>query len=356
MYLSQLLIQNLRNLKQVELAPGPAVNLLHGANGAGKTTVLESLFILAKGRSFRGGRTSSLIGPDARHYLIRATLIDDREKTRTVGLQRSHQGWEGRLDGQPLRQLSDTATLFPIILMEPTTLQLISGGPDARRRYLDWTVFHVKHDYLAIWRRYNQALKQRNAALRMDRLDVVRSLDPQLVRFGESLAALRLEIFEDLSLQISEKLRAMREALSEAELSLHPGWSGESLAASLDEDMERDRESGQTRSGPHRSDIVIRLEGKAVRERLSRGELKVFAAAMCLAQAELFHVQGRNPILLLDDLASELDSNHLRRVVDTGLTLGAQLFITGTDRNNYGFLPEDDCAVFHVKQGDITPQ
>lgn len=355
MRVTSLAINNLRNLAQVDLKPGASINVLHGANGAGKTTVIESLLILAKGSSFRGGNTSSLIGPGSDHYLVRAELLDDAGKAHSVALQRRRSEWEGRLDGKPLQQISDTAHLFPLILMEPNTHQMVGGPPEGRRRYLDWTVFHVKHDFLALWRRYVRALKQRNAALRERDVRVVRSLDPQLIKVGNQLAETRAQVFVTLLPLIVEKLALMSPGQDPLDVTLQPGWSADSLAEALQEGLERDMEHGYTREGPHRADLALKVGGKPVRDRLSRGEQKILAGAMCLAQGAVFKEAGHTPILLLDDLASEFDEAHLKAVVNNGVSLGSQIFITGTSELPYINIQPDATTMFHVKQGEITP-
>ncbi len=271
-----------------------------------------------------------------------------------MALQRRRSDWEGRLDGQPLRQISDTAHLFPLILMEPTTHQLIGGPPEGRRRYLDWTVFHVKHEFLVVWRRYVRVLKQRNAALRDRDVRMVKSLDPQLVSVGNQLSDARDEVFSALLPRITQRFQAMSPRQDGLEIRLQPGWGGDSLESSLEEGLIRDLEQGYTRDGPHRADLLIKVGGKPVRDRLSRGEEKILAGAMCLAQGEVFRDHGQVPILLLDDLASEFDKAHLEAVVQNGLELGSQLFITGISAEPYGIIPRSECALFHVKHGQIT--
>lgn len=354
MRITSLTICNLRNLQQVQLELEPGTNVFHGPNGAGKTTVIESLLVLAKGSSFRGGSPSSLIGPHADHFLVRAQLLDDINRKHSVALQRGRSDWEGRIDGEPLQQISDTAQFFPMILMEPTTHELIGGPPEGRRRYLDWTVFHVKHEFLLLWRRYVRALKQRNAALRDQNLRMVKSMDPQLVSLGTQLTDIRSTVFNAMLPQIVAQLRALSPRQGQLEIVLQQGWSGESLQEALEAGLHRDMEQGYTREGPHRADLSIKIENKVVRDRLSRGEQKILAGAMTLAQGAVFREAGHVPVLLLDDLASEFDADHLRAIVEGGLALGSQLIITGTSAQTYHGLVPAGGAMFHVKQGVIT--
>jgi DNA replication and repair protein RecF len=349
MRVRSLSLDNLRNVASARLEPSSGFNLLFGDNGAGKTTVLESLVILGKGRSFRGGTIAGLIGPCQEAFRVVADIEDDDGSTHRVGIERTREGWRGRLDGADLQQLSEPASLFPLVLMEPTSYLLVSGSPDVRRRFLDWSVFHVKPEFLPIWRRYVRILKQRNAALRQGNAALVHSLDPQFVQFGNQLHELRLAVFSQLSPVVEALVGEMSPDLGPLSLTLKPGWSRGTLAEALVEGFARDREQGMTRFGPHRADLVFRIEGRAVRDRLSRGEQKLLAAALLLAQATLFSDTGHLPVVLLDDLASEFDRAHLDQVLQHVQTLGAQHFVTGTEEGPYEAWRNESSAVFHVK-------
>jgi DNA replication and repair protein RecF len=354
MRIRSLTLDNLRNISHAALEPGPALNVLHGANGAGKTTVLESIVILAKGRSFRSGAVGSLIGPDGDLFRTVTLIEDDAGVQHRIGLERDRSQWQGRIDGETMKGLNDSAPFLPLMLMEPTSYQLISGGPDQRRRYLDWSVFHVKHDYLSVWRRYTRALKQRNAALRAGDWRLIDSVTPQVSALGETLHAHRKDVFNDLHSLIVETLTSLSPKLGELNVQLRPGWKGDDLATALDQSRDRDREQGVTHPGPHRADIQFRVGGKAVRDRFSRGEQKVLAASLLLSQARLFADEGHVPAILLDDLASEFDQSHLDKVVTCALQLGAQVFVTGTNPDPYRPFMGEDTSVFHVKQGVVS--
>ncbi|MEE4172690.1 MAG: DNA replication/repair protein RecF [Xanthomonadales bacterium] len=353
MHVRSLSITNLRNVSDARVEPAAGFNLLVGDNGAGKTTVLESLVILGKGRSFRSGAIGSLIGSADPAFRVLADIVDDHGKPHRVGLERTRDSWRGRLDGEEMHQISESAPLFPLVLMEPTSYLLVSGSPDVRRRFLDWTVFHVKPEFLGVWRRYARVLKQRNAALRQGSLALIQSLDPQFIALGEQLHALRDEVFGQLAPRIEALVSDMSPDLGQPAVCLKSGWGLDSLAESLAEGLNRDREQGMTRQGPHRADVQFRIDGRSVRDRLSRGEQKILAAASLLSQATVFSDTGHRPVVLLDDLASEFDQAHLDQVMSHVQALGAQHFVTGVDCAPFNAWKGEKVGVFHVKQGVI---
>ncbi len=171
---------------------------------------------------------------------------------------------------------------------------------------------------------------------------------------GTQLSEIRTTVFHAMLPQIVAQLGLMSPRQGQLEVVLQRGWSGESLQRALEAGMQRDMEQGYTREGPHRADLQIKIENKAVRDRLSRGEQKILAGAMTLAQGAVFRDAGHIPVLLLDDLASEFDEDHLRAIVEGGLALGSQLIITGTSAKIYQGLMPPGGAMFHVKQGVIT--
>lgn len=354
MFIKSLNINNLRNLKSVSIELSPGANLLVGDNGAGKTSVLEAMVVLAKGRSFRSGQIGALVGPEEDHFRVVATTQPSEGKDQTLGIERSTTEWRARHNGQDVRQLSDLAEHLPLVLIEPNSHQLVSGPPECRRRFLDWGVFHVEHDFLLRWRRYARALKQRNAALRNQQLAVAESIDEMLADLGEEIHVGRQKQAECICDSLRDVLSDLSPALSDISVRYQKGWKGESLISELKDTTPRDMDRGATGPGPHRAELLIQQNKKIARERLSRGEQKILSAAMLISQARLMTVSGEKPVLLLDDLASEFDDSHLEAVLSAGLSLGCQLWITGTDRKPYRALLEQPHAMFHVEQGIIT--
>jgi DNA replication and repair protein RecF len=354
--IKNLKINNLRNLKSVDLEAHPKLNLLIGENGAGKTTVLESLLVLAKGRSFRSVNASALIGPETSHFRVNAKILHSSNREHSLGMERTADKWRARRDGEDVKQLGDLAADLPIVLMEPNSHLLVSGPPDGRRKFLDWAVFHVEHSYLGTWRRYSRALKQRNSALRAKDTSLVQSLDPLVTDLGEKIDGLRQDLSMELGSETRRQLSMLSLELPGISLRYRSGWSGDSLRIALESSLARDMERGATGPGPHRADIVISVDDRPAREILSRGEQKAMAAALLLAQAEMMVKSGEQPVLLLDDLASELDARHRDNLLSLGMQGAAQLWITGTAADPYLSVASHQRRLFHVEQGKITTE
>jgi DNA replication and repair protein RecF len=352
--IKSLQINNLRNIKRAGIEAHPRVNLLIGENGAGKTTVLESMMVLAKGRSFRSNQAAALIGPEDRAFRVTAKIVNGPDRTRSLGIERSVEGWKARRDGQDIEKLGELAADLPLVLMEPNSHSLISGPPEGRRRFLDWGVFHVEHGFLGTWRRYTRAVRQRNSALRSQNGPMVKSLDPLVTDLGEQIASLRGDFFEKLAERTAHYLCVLNSELPGIDIRYRKGWSGDSLREALDHSMQRDLERGSTGVGPHRADLVLSTREKPAREVLSRGEQKALAAAMLLSQAELMADAGETPVFLLDDLASEFDDQHRSSLLSASMDTNAQVWITGTSVDPYSSVKSPERHVFHVEQGKIT--
>jgi len=344
---TELRIENLRNLAKVCFAPHPRLNFIVGANGAGKTSLLESLVVLSRGRSFRTTQAAELAGNEGQTFHVFATTCRDDQKVSRIGLERAGRHWRARKDARDLKQISELTRSLPLILMEPNSHLLVSGTPDFRRKYLDWGLFHVEHGFLDTWGRFSRALKQRNAALRNRQLDVLDSIDSTLVPLAESLSDLRARHTDHIRGELEQLIPVVGHGLSEIKLTLLPGWGDGQYEAALLRSRDRDLERGITHHGPHRADLVLETGNNLAKAVLSRGEQKTLSAALLLAQSRLLAQQGERPIMLLDDLASEFDEQHFQSVLGQALASGGQVWVSGTSVPD---LPGDH-SVFHVEHG-----
>jgi DNA replication and repair protein RecF len=351
--IKSLKINNLRNIHSAEIEAHPKLNLLVGDNGAGKTSVLESMMVLAKGRSFRSGQASALIGPEETFFRVSARIVSGPNREHALGIERSADEWKARRNGQDVTRLAEMAADLPLVLMEPNSHLLVNGPPEGRRKFMDWGVFHVEHAFLGTWRRYARAVKQRNAALRAQDEPMVRSLDPLVTDLGEQIDGLRRESATKLRESARNHLLALHSGLDEMDIRYRKGWHGDSLRDALERALPRDMERGSTGPGPHRADIVLTVGEKPAREVLSRGEQKSLAAALLLAQAHIMADKGEKPVFLLDDLASEFDDEHRTRLLEASTSTGAQVWVTGTSAAPYRSTESGQRRMFHVEQGKI---
>ena len=354
MRVKSLSINNLRNISSAQFELDPCLNCFTGDNGAGKTSVLEALSVLSKGRSFRAGQISSLIGPEDSSFQVVSKIESQQGDPHQLGMQRDENGWSARHNGEDVSQLSELTRLLPYVLLEPNSHVLVSGPPDGRRRYLDWGVFHVEHAFLTLWRRYNRVLKQRNAALKQTNRMVVESLDSQFVQLGEQLHTYRESHISSLNIILQEQLSLFCETLDGITLSYRKGWTGDNLAEAIQVSGPRDIERGSTGPGPHKADLYFTLNGVPAKERLSRGEQKAMTAALIMAQAKMICESGETPVLMLDDLSSEFDGVHLGKVLGAGLELGVQILLTGTELVPAIQSCQSQYTMFHVKQGEVS--
>jgi DNA replication and repair protein RecF len=210
-------------------------------------------------------------------------------------------------------------------------------------------MFHVKHDFLDAWRNYSKALRQRNAALRKGDTSFLDGIDPVLARYGEALSELRASYARSVSRRIDSVLAEVSTRAGDLKILYQSGWNTDSLLEALERDRQKDLERGVTASGPHRAELVINSGKRLARTVLSRGEQKAFSGTLILAQAQCLIEKDIRPIILFDDLVSEFDEEHFRRVLKTALKMEAQTWLTGTDRPGL----EMDHKMFHVEQGSV---
>ena len=358
MQVVRLAVSGLRRFDAVEVNPGHGLNLITGDNGAGKTSLLEALHLMAYGRSFRGRVRDGLIrtGSDAVEVFVEWTEgLDVRH--RRAGLRHTGQSWVGRLDGEKVAQLGELCAALAVVSFEPGSHALVTGGGEPRRRFVDWGLFHVEPGFLPLWRRYARALKQRNALLKSgsagQQLDV---WDRELAEAGEPITRHRRQYLEQLQDRLLAVAGELVPALGASQIEFQPGWRSHELSLSdaLLLARDRDRNVGYTTAGPHRADWRIDYAAHPQREALSRGQAKLSALSALLAQAEDYaQRRGEWPIVALDDLSSELDRNHQERVLRRLMDSGAQLFVTGTETPAALSHMDVQSTLFHVEQGRI---
>lgn len=341
--------ENFRCLKKIELEADPHYNVIIGPNASGKTSLLEALSYLGRGKSFRGAPTTSLIRHGAQDFVLFGR-VQAGERLASIGVRNSRDGLEVRIDGAAAGNGADLAGMLPLQVIDPDVHNLVAAGPEERRRYLDWVAFHVEHDFLGDWRRFRRALKQRNAALKAggSGLD---AWDAELVEHGMRVDKARRAALGACLASLQEQGEALLGG--EVGYEYRPGWSADhSLAEALRDGLDRDLAQGATQAGPHRADIKLVFDERQARRLVSRGQQKLLACSMILAATAV--VQGhleRPMLLMLDDPAAELDSDSLQRLMERVFLLGSQVVATALGPSVLRF-PEAP-ATFHVKHGEL---
>jgi DNA replication and repair protein RecF len=328
MALRRVQVTDFRCLHRADLDFDPNFTLISGPNASGKTSLLEAVYVLGRGRSFRTRRLEPLIRSGAERMLV-VGEAELPERRVTLGVEGSPDGLRARVGGERVASLTELAWVLPVQVIDPEIHRLIEEGPNRRRRFLDWGVFHVEHSFVEHWQRYKQALRQRNAALKARQSrPAVTVWDVELVRYGELISEARQRYVEQLA-PVAASVAARLLDL-ELVIAYRPGWAaGIGLSTALEGSFARDLDLGATQVGPHRADLVIRLQGAGVRDRVSRGQQKLLAAVLLLSQIKLFPKDSRTrPTLLLDDPAAELDSVHLRALLDEVRSQPLQLVVT----------------------------
>jgi DNA replication and repair protein RecF len=356
MTLRRLHVTGLRILRDARLEPVPGLNVIHGLNGAGKTSVLEAIHLLATGHSFRTRQLAPLLGEGCEAVQVAATLQGEGEAY-PVGIRKSAGETLIRIRGRSVSGLAELARQLPVQVIHPDSHLLIAGPPGQRRAFLDWGAFHRDPGFQDVWLRYRRLLQQRNAALRSGADErMVGAWDEPLAAAGAALDSARqayvrvLEgVLEDMGQHWPQAGRLSAE--------YRRGWPAEqALAEILGRTRRRDRGAGFTQAGPHRAEMVLRMEGRAAADVASRGQQKSLVLVLKLAQARVMWTeQGRAPVMLVDDLPSELDVGHRERVMGLLRELGGQVFVTAIDAGQVDSSGWASVRMFHVEHGRATP-
>jgi DNA replication and repair protein RecF len=349
MSLAELRIENLRCVESAALRFSPDLNLIAGENGAGKTSVLEAIFLLGRGRSFRTRSTERLI----RHHQPKLTVFGstDDDPPKRAGVEvAADGGTRARIDGQNAISLLELSGVLPVQAIDPEIHKLVDQGPERRRRWLDWLVFHVEPTFGLHWARYNRALKQRNAALRTG-VGEISSWDGELISNGVAITNARRRALDRLMPRLLETFN--RFGGLDVSVGFSTGWlAGTSFEEALRTHADRDRARGATTAGPHRADVTLRRDHRVARETLSRGQQKLTAVAMIVSQMRLLQEeQNLRAVLLLDDPAAELDDRNLRRLFDELSSLRCQMVATSLTQETALF--QAPKATFHVEHGIV---
>tara|TARA_B100001093_G_scaffold55822_1_gene47305 strand:+ start:2852 stop:3913 length:1062 start_codon:yes stop_codon:yes gene_type:complete len=352
MFLNKLSLRNLRNIRKADLNLNHRTNIIIGENAAGKTTVLESIDIMSRGRSFRTNKFENLVRQGEKEFYVGATLGEtnikleiSKEKSKTKVL----------INNKEENKQSVLAKELAVLCIHPNSHNLIEGAPSERRSFLDWGLFHVEQDFKAELAVFTRILRQRNEALKFKEMREDIWINT-LADSGEKISAMR----ENYILRLNKLFEENRQyILPNVELSFFydKGWDyNKSFFEALSEKKRFDVERGYTSVGPQSANILIELNGKDAQKICSRGQQKLIANTMLLSQAKDFYEKKNFPsIILVDDLPAELTLEMQEKILERLFETGSQIFLTAlNDSILADILSEIDSNVFHVEHGVIT--
>lgn len=353
MPITRLVVDHLRIIKSCDIYPADKFNLIQGSNGAGKTSLLEAVFLLARGHSFRTRQISKLLPDIVKKTNIYAEIVKNEKNVSTIGVSRGTSSSEQKINGVKINTSSELARELAIALLTPQSHLLIEGGPRQRRRLMDWVMFHVEHDALKNIKRYERSLAQRNSAIKNGQEYAQFSIwDRELIEYGNIISIWRKKFTLDIK-SIFDQICSDVLGFT-LDLQYRQGWNAEySLELALSENKLKDYQRRFTTAGIHRDDCLLKYQGQPVQHILSRGQSKLLIFALILSMIIYIEKRTEQPVLLLiDDIASELDADHCKKILNSIQQWGGQVFITSAQPVE-SMMQNIEYKMFHVEQGAI---
>jgi DNA replication and repair protein RecF len=352
--LSRIEIRDFRNLERVEVSPGPRFNVLAGPNGSGKTNFMEAAYMLGALRSFRTTTRFELVSHGREAARVEG-LFGGAGQGLVCEISVRPDGRRVRVDGKPVARGGGHYRALPMVLFHPANLNLIQGGPEARRRFVDRALFQADASYPELHREYGKALASRNRLLKEHTPDrrSLEAFEVQLAAMGARVAACRAWFVGLLKERLALAFREVSAGLEASALYRPSVEGGEAeLAQALRQGRARDEAAGFTTLGPHADDLEIIVAGRSARRFASQGQQRALVLSMKIAETRtLSEAAGKIPLLLLDDVTSELDRTRNRHLFRFLADEAGQVFITTTHADH--ILIEKDRTDFSVEAGRI---
>ncbi|QTL36505.1 DNA replication/repair protein RecF [Pseudoalteromonas viridis] len=359
MSLNQISLNNFRNIEALSFSPSDQINIILGENGSGKTSLLEAIYFLSNGRSFRTNKHKLMI----RHEQTKCVVHGKKQLhslSIPIGISKDLQGETLlRIQGQSSRKIAELAQILPTQVITPESYELFFGGPKERRKFLDLGVFHVEHQFYSVWKDFNKVLKQRNALLKSKPVQYqlqIRTWDREFVRLAEQINMFRKAYISRFERHFFDKIGVISPIFKGLEMRYDAGWKGD-LAEVLNAQLERDSKLGYTTKGPHKADFNFYANGHGVENILSRGQLKLTLYALKIAQNNLIEAETeKQSILLIDDLPSELSQDTMLSIAHLLAECQSQLFITAINSESIQAIVEPmkrNVEMFHVEHGRL---
>ncbi len=356
MPLTRLVVQQFRNIKACDIQLSTGFNFIIGPNGSGKTSLLEAIYMLGHGRSFKSSLTSRVIQNECSELFIHGRFLNSDQFELPIGINKQRDGsTEVKIGGQSGQKLAQLAQVLPLQLIHPEGFDLLTDGPKHRRAFIDWGVFHSEAGFYQAWGRFKRLNKQRNALLKnASSYREMQYWDRQLAQLAEQIDSWRRAYIAQMQPLAEEMCQAFLPEF-DIKLGYYRGWDKDTpYDELLEKNFERDQSLGYTFSGPNKADLRIKVNNTPVEDVLSRGQLKLMMCALRLAQGQhLAQLTGKQSIYLIDDFASELDSQRRKRLADYLKQTKAQVFVSSITESQVVDMIDENGKMFHVEHGTI---
>ncbi len=362
MWIKNITLQSCRSIQSASLNLTPDFNIIVGPNASGKTSLLEALNILSKGRSFRTSHIDEVISEGSSTILVSASTVfgKDSNTTSQIGIEKNRHKTKIRINKQDVYTQAELSSYLPITVIHPNSIDLITGSPAVRRSFLDWIAFYIFPDFLSKWKKYQHILRQRNICLKSPKhayslekwtIELVQ-LQPELIQYRQQVLQLLQPIVDEISKSLLKNIKI--------DLELKTGFpkdlelDTESLLSYYKDKQNYEMKVKRTTAGSHRADFNILMNSSPAVESASRGQLKLLAICLLLSQSNsISKTDTGEGILLIDDLAAELDSENREILLNYLSMINKQIIITSTNNINISGITS---KVFHVKHGVFTTE
>ena len=347
MHLEHLCIGNVRKIAAAEIYPSPGLNLLFGKYGSGKTSLLEAIYLLHAGKSFRSKNPSELISLSEDTLTVSGVVSNNCERTE-IRVSKRKDLSRYKINDRNILSASQLAMSLPVLLVNSDSFDVINGSPRIRRSIIDRTLFHVEPNYLELLIKFNKAAKQRTRLLKVRRSATEMGYwDNEFASNGLRVHHARLNCVQHLNQKLNER---------NLHLSYVPGWKGDlGLEEAIVQDHDKDFTTGRISSGPHKAEVLIEIDKKSASKFASRGQIKTaIFSIMDVVSAYIAERCGWTPVFLIDDVSAELDADSQSLVLNFVANTHAQAFITALTDRDFNF-PQRllSSKTFHVEQGII---
>lgn len=360
MILKKVWLEQYRNIQYAEIEPARHLTILYGSNGQGKTNIIESVYLLGNARPFRNIKVADLIQYNSKFAAVRG-MVQSSGVENDIFIRLENSTRRVSINGKAIHRSADLHGKLAVVIFSPDDTAMVKLGPETRRRFLDRSLYASDADFLQDYQNYYRTLKQRNALLKNNQTEGLDVWTEQIATSGIRLMEHRQKYIVQLNTLLQRHYQQIAGEHEKVEICYRPDVTAngesacDSLLKLLNEQREHDVRYKTTGRGPHRDDITFMIQGRALKIFGSQGQQRSFVLA--LKMAELEHLQGafgEMPVLLLDDIASELDLQRMTNLLSYIRQKEVQVLISTTDITPFLPMIEQDSRILKVEEGRLT--